>query len=100
MKLVVPVAALIVLAALLWGAFAVGRASERVRKIADARAIDPRLHGDLIRYVRSLLATPEQMGDDMVILPRAERELGESLLKQVAEAEAAKLRAERRLLGY
>lgn len=100
MKLVVPVAVAIVLAAIVWAAFAAGKSFERARKWKDARAINPRLHGDLVAYVRALLATPEQMGDDMVILPPDKREIGESLLKQVAEAEAAKVRAERRLLGY
>lgn len=100
MKLVVPVAVLIVLAAIVWAAFAAGRAWERTRKLADARAIDPRLHGDLIAYIRAMLSTPEEIGDDMVIIPAGKRELGEKLLHDVAEAEQAKIRADRRRLGY
>ena len=99
-RLLLLIAALIVLAAVVGLSFRAGRRLERDRKLADARAIDPSLHAGLEGFVRDVLAAPASLDTErMVVLPDATRRRGEDLMRQAAEGQA-KPRGGRRRIGY
>jgi hypothetical protein len=101
LKTLLLMAALIVVAAILALVWWLAVSTERARKFDASKGIDPRLHADLVTFVRGLYAAPESLdADAIVVLPPGKRTAGEALLSRVAEDEATKMRAHRRRVGY
>lgn len=91
-------APIIVAAALLWLTFWLGRRLERAAIRVRAEQLDPKLHVDLTNLVRDLLHPVDL--NDVPYLPPAIKKRAADLVTEATRQEHARIRAERRRLGW
>lgn len=92
------IAPIIVAAALLWFAFWLGRKFERVAIVHHGKNIIPKTHTDMIEVLRDLLHPPDL--NEVPYVPTALKERAMAAFAAANEQEQARIRAERRRLGW
>jgi hypothetical protein len=100
LKLVVPIAVLIVLAAIILVSARVGVGIGRTREASKRQGIDPKWAAEAEAFLGELVAPPAPMAaaEDMVVLPAKMLETGKRLAFEAPEAAARRQRL--RIIGY
>lgn len=85
MKLLVPIAVIIVLIGLVYAGFLVGRPVGAAKQKREQKSVDPQLHDQLGDFVLDLIAPTDNV-DQITILPEPVRKEAARLAGQVRKA--------------
>jgi hypothetical protein len=96
MRVLIPIAVLIVLAGVVYVSIKIGITIGKARQRRAQDAIDPVLHAELAHFARTVLAPPNTV-DDVVVLPGwMRKQLGDPLVQKLDTRPATVRRADNR----